>query len=318
MRTKKPRPQSSAAPQAPVVVRRGRGRLRIKRPLPDSVFDLTTLAAREPLDPGMPEPSWPSGDAAFLSAVLRAQRVPEALARRIAAAIPEGGPSDTTLGDRLSQALGATLAFAPVDDLLSARSLLLAGPSGAGKTTLAAKLAARRERGTTHLVTADGRRAGALAQLREYAAALGAPLFEAETPAALQAIAADRPEEPLILDTPGIDPADAAAWEALRPWIAAASALPVLVLPANATVEDALAATSHFRALGGGHAVLTRFDMVRRIGGALGASLAGVPLAGASVTPSFAYGLRPLTSEILAHRLLSGALEAARWQAPAA
>ncbi|HMK67242.1 MAG TPA: GTP-binding protein, partial [Stellaceae bacterium] len=107
-------------------------------------------------------------------------------------------------------------------------------------------------------------------------------------------------------------------WEALRPWIAAASAIPVLVLPANAPVEEALAAASHFRALGGLHAVLTRFDMVRRIGGALGASLAGVPLAGVSVTPNFAYGLRPLSPEILARRLLSGALETARWHVPAA
>jgi flagellar biosynthesis GTPase FlhF len=316
MRPGKPRSSAHPVPQTPVVVRRGRGRLRVKRPPSDSVFDLTRLAARDPVDPGMPEPSWPSGDTEFLTAVLRAQRVPEALTRRISAAIPIGGPIDVTLGKRFSEALGAAVAFAPLDELLNARALLLLGPHGAGKTTLAAKLAARRDRGTLRLVTADAGRAGALAQLREFATALGIPLLEAETPAALGAIAAGR--HPLIVDAAGIDPADAAAWAALKPWIAAAEALPLLVLPANAPAEDALTAARHFRALGGWHAVVTRFDMVRRIGGTLGATLAGVPLAGVSVSPNFAYGLRPLTPEILAHRLLSGALEAVRWQAPAA
>lgn len=316
MRPGKPRSSANTVPQTPVVVRRGRGRLRVKRPPSDAVFDLMRLAARDPIDPGIPEPSWPSGDVEFLTAVLRAQRVPEALARRISAAIPTGGPSDVTLGERLSEALGAAVAFAPLDEVLNAQVLLLTGPPGAGKTTLAAKLAARRDRGTLRLVAADTGRAGALAQLREFATALGIPLLEAETAAALGAIAAGR--NPLIVDAAGIDPADAGAWAALEPWIAATEALPVLVLPANAPAEDTLTAASHFRALGGRHAVVTRFDMVRRIGGALGATLAGVPLAGVSVTPNFAYGLRPMTAEILAHRLLSGALESVRWQAPAA
>ncbi|MGE5200555.1 MAG: hypothetical protein ACM3O6_00695, partial [Acidobacteriota bacterium] len=230
--------------------------------------------------------------------------------------IPTGGSSDVTLGERLSEALGATIAFAPLDEFLNAQVLLLTGPPGAGKTTLAAKLAARRNRGALRLVAADTGRAGGLAQLREFTTALGIPLLEAETPAALAAITAGR--HPLIVDAAGIDPPDAGAWAGLEPWIAAAEALPLLVLPANATVEDTITAASHFRALGGRHAVVTRFDMVRRIGGALGATLAGVPLAGVSVTPNFAYGLRPMTAEILAHRLLSGALEAMRWQAPAA
>ena len=59
-------------------------------------------------------------------------------------------------------------------------------------------------------------------------------------------------------------------------------------------------------------------SIVRRVGAVLGAAMAGLALAGASVTPHFAYGLRALTPEVLAQRLLSGALEEQRWRAPAA
>jgi hypothetical protein len=50
----------------------------------------------------------------------------------------------------------------------------------------------------------------------------------------------------------------------------------------------------------------------------LGAAVEGVAFSAVSVTPHFAYGLRPLTADVLGRRLLSGALEDARWHAPAA
>jgi len=289
----------------------------VRRPQRETSFDLLGTVARDGIDPGMPEPSWPSGDAAFLTAVLRAQRVPEPLVQRISAAIPLSVPSNTTLADRLSEALAICVDFGRLDDLLNAPRLLLAGPSGSGKTTLAGKLAVRSDRPDVRFVNALTGRAGGHAQLAEYAGTLGLPLIEAASPEDLGA-AAGRRKEPLVVDTCGIDPADGQAWEALRPWIAAADAMPLLVLPANAPVEDALIAARAFRALGGRHLLVTRFDMVRRVGGVLGAAMEGVALVAVSVTPHFAYGLRPLTPDVLARRLLSGALDEARWQAPAA
>jgi len=309
--------KSHASPNAPLVLRRGRGRLRVRRPQRETSFDLLSTIARDGIDPGMPEPSWPSGDAAFLTAVLRAQRVPEPLVQRISAAIPLSVPSNTTLPDRLAEALAIAVDFGRLEDVLNAPRVLLAGPAGAGKTTLAGKIAVRSDRQDVRLVDAQAGRAGGHAQLGEYAGTLGLALIGANGPEDLAAAVAGQ-TVPFIVDTGGIDAGDAQAWESLRPWIAAAEALPLLVMPANAPVDDALTAARAFRALGGRHLVVTRFDMVRRIGGVLGAATEGVALVSVSVTPHFAYGLRPLTADVLSRRLLSGALDETRWQAPAA
>ncbi|HKB47689.1 MAG TPA: hypothetical protein VKC57_08335, partial [Ktedonobacterales bacterium] len=76
--------------------------------------------ARDGTDPGMPDPSWPSGDAAFLTAVLRAQRVPEPLVQRISAAIPLAVPSNVRLPERLAEALAVGLDFGRLEDVLNA------------------------------------------------------------------------------------------------------------------------------------------------------------------------------------------------------
>lgn len=308
--------KTRAPANAPVVLRRARGRLRVRRPQRETTFDLLSTVARDGIDPGMPDPSWPSGDAAFLTAVLRAQRVPEPLVQRISAAIPLAVPSNVRLPERLAEGLAVGLDFGRLEDVLNAPSVLLAGPAGAGKTTLAAKLAVRSDRPAVRFVNAMAGRSRDASQLAEYAATLGTPVTEATDPAQLAPVRGR--DGMLLVDTGGIDAADGQAWESLRPWIAAADALPLLVLPANAPVEDALVAARAFRALGGRHLIATRFDMVRRVGGLLGAAMEGLALVAVSITPHFAYGLRALTAEILARRLLSGALDEARWQAPAA
>src|ERR1700732_5129850 len=128
MRVTKSRKIRRTSPNAPIVLRRGRGRLRVRRPQAETSFDLLSTVARDGIDPGMPEPSWPSSDAAFLTAVLRAQRVPEPLVQRISAAIPLTVPSNTTLADRLAEALAIGLDFGRLEDVLNAPRLLLAGP----------------------------------------------------------------------------------------------------------------------------------------------------------------------------------------------
>lgn len=57
-------------------------------------------------------------------------------------------------------------------------------------------------------------------------------------------------------------------------------------------------------AVGARRFVVTRLDIARRLGAVLAAADAGLALAGCSVTPHFAYGLRHLTPVVLAEHLL--------------
>jgi len=90
------------------------------------------------------------------------------------------------------------------------RVLAFVGPTGVGKTTTIAKLAARTyltEKRPVRLVTVDTYRIAGAEQLRTYGRILGVPCEVAMTPAALSEIVERaRPGELVFLDTPGRSP----------------------------------------------------------------------------------------------------------------
>lgn len=277
-----------------------------------AAFDLSAVAARGAGDPGMPERGWPADDVAFIGQVLRAQHTPEPLIGRLAAA---AGPTLRLL-DRLAASLGAVLRFMPLDDALRHSALLLLGPPGAGKTTLAAKLAARLGERHVLVISTDTARAGGVAQLEEYMNVLGLPVAVAENVAALRHTVAGASGRTVIIDTAGVALDDPDGAKDLRDLIEATGAEPVLVLPADSAAVEATTVAIAAAALGARMLIVTRLDLVRRIGGALAGADAGkLAFIGASVTPHFAFGLRAFTPEMLARRLLLGALHAERWRA---
>lgn len=281
------------------------------RPAP-AAFDLMAVAARGAGDPGMPERGWPTDDVAFIGQVLRAQHTPEPLIERLTAA---AGPMPRLL-DRLADSLGAVLRFMPLDDALRRSALLLLGPPGAGKTALAAKLAARLGERHVLVVSTDTARAGGVAQLEEYMDVLGLPVAVAENVAALRHAAAGASSRTVIIDTAGVALDDPEGADGLREIIEATDAEPVLVLPADTAAAEATTIAMAAAQLGARMLIVTRLDLVRRIGGALAGADAGkLAFIGASVTPHFAFGLRAFTPEVLARRLLTGALHEERWQA---
>ena len=79
---------------------------------------------------------------------------------------------------------------------------------------------------------------------------------------------------------------------------------PVLVLPATVDPGEAQEFAAAAVRIGATKLLLTRLDMARRLGGPLAAASAGLALAGASVTPHFAYGLKSLDANALAAHLL--------------
>jgi flagellar biosynthesis protein FlhF len=280
---------------------------------PAATFDLSAIAARGAGDAGMPERSWPADDVAFVGQVLRAQHTPEPLIDRLSAA---ASGTEPRLLDRLSTALGAVLRFMPLDDALRHSALLLLGPPGAGKTTLAAKLAARLGERHVLVISTDGSRAGGVAQLEEYMNVLGMPVAVAEDAPALRHAAAGAAGRTVIVDTAGVALDDPDGAGTLRDLIDASGAEPILVLPADTAADEAVALAEAAAALGARLLIVTRLDLVRRIGGVLAGADAGrLAVIGASVTPHFAYGLRAFTPEVLARRLLLGALHEERWHA---
>ena len=113
------------------------------------------------------------------------------------------------------------------------------GPPGVGKTTTIAKVAARaRARGERfRLVAADGYRVGAVEQLRLHANSIGCSFVVARTPAEVSAAVAGS-NLPVLVDTPGLSPAN----EMAGAFFAALGALPAvrthLVVPGSTTPRD--------------------------------------------------------------------------------
>lgn len=89
-------------------------------------------------------------------------------------------------------------------------TLFLIGPTGVGKTTTIAKLAARaviEQRQKVALIGIDTLRVGAIGQLETYARLLRLPLDVAYTPNELKALIGKHADKDLILvDTPGVSP----------------------------------------------------------------------------------------------------------------
>ena len=268
--------------------------------------------------------AWPTAPGLLIDDVLAFHRVPAVLAERLlnaaaaerdraVAAASAGSPGDDPLRD-LTAALAECLSFSSFPGLWRGGSLALVGAPGVGKTTLAGKLAARARRSRPILVNSDMSRVGVTAQLAEYSGVLGITIGTEDDAEALARSLRGRRRR-VIIDTSGINPFDRTAVGELAGLVRSARAEPVLVLPANVEPDEAMEIVDALRPLPIRRLLATRLDIVRRLGGLLTAAAAGnYAIVGASVTPHFTYGLRPLTPLILARRLLWAAIDNAHWR----
>lgn len=235
---------------------------------------------------------------------------PHGVGDELLAALVEGARQARLPDDlhRLETAFAQTFAFAPLAFAPSI-PIMLVGPTGAGKTSCAAKLSAAvmDEGGSAFIMTADAGRAGAVEQIQTYSDSLGVDYFIVDTPQDVEsALRMKKPTGAVILDTPGISPFDTGDLAALKSFLEASGGEAILVLPASGDAEEFKEWARAFADFGVKRAIITKFDATKRVGAALTAAHAGeMALAHFSESPFISEGLLPASAEYLARRLLA-------------
>jgi flagellar biosynthesis protein FlhF len=195
------------------------------------------------------------------------------VARSVTERLPDDYSADAA-HDWVAKVLAHNLRTSSVGDITDRGGVYaLVGPTGVGKTTTIAKLAARcvMKHGPSRLglIVTDDYRIGAQDQLRIYARLLGVPLYVAQTPDDLQQALATMADKHLVLiDTVGLGQHDSRV-QAQHDLLINSGVERLLVLNATAQAEtlEQVArayATHNNRPLPLAGAILTKLDEAAR------------------------------------------------------
>ena len=247
-------------------------------------------------------------DRGELLTLLRGHRAPDALAHALAESAEKAGLSNMTLA--LASALDKRVTTQPIE-LTRSAALLLTGPHGAGKTAVAAKLAAhaRMAGRSVKLIAGDAQGAGAVARLQTFAEHLDAPFVVAENAEALGVAVAEasKANELAIIDTAGFDPRNGKARSAFSALAKIDTVEALGVISATGDAEESSEIAAALTSLGARRLVVTGLDLVRRLGTLAAAASEGLALAHVTRSPFVAGGLESLTPLSLARALIEGA-----------
>jgi flagellar biosynthesis protein FlhF len=206
------------------------------------------------------------GEDAARDLVDRVRRLPSA-----------GEPLDAAaLKERVSDLVEAEISIAgPILPTPGRRHLVvLVGPTGVGKTTTIAKLAANfrlREKRRVGLITVDTYRIAAVEQLRTYADIIDLPMEIVATPREMhQAVARMADLDLILMDTAGRSPRDEVKIQELKSMLAEAAPDEVhLVLSSVAGAASLAKTAEQFAAVGTTALVLTKLDEAASLGNLL-------------------------------------------------
>ncbi len=192
----------------------------------------------------------------------------------------------------------------------SRRVAALIGPTGVGKTTTVAKLAAHAtlvEGRRVALVSLDDGRIGGTAALRAYASLLELPIIVAPPLGLAQALAQAKDAELVIVDTPGLSPAHPEAFAELgRRVTRAGEPVATHLCVAAATRSEELERIAHlYRVAEPAALLVTKVDEAIAVGSAVALRVrADLPLSFLTTGPSVPDDLRPANPEVLVDLLL--------------
>lgn len=183
------------------------------------------------------------------------------------------------------KAMAQKLPVMPQDIAQDGGAIALLGPTGVGKTTTAAKLAARHilrfGQGSVQFVGTDEYRIGAQEQLAAYGRILGAPLHRIQAADELADILQSRqPQELILVDTAGVGGRDLSLHQQFDCLAGQRNLHRALCLPAATAPQDLRLQARRFAATRPDCLILTKLDETRQLGSALGFVMAqGLPLA---------------------------------------
>ncbi len=196
------------------------------------------------------------------------------LVERLRRETTEGDREDLVmLRSRLARMIESDIAVAGPIHVESGRRRLVAlvGPTGVGKTTTIAKLAANfrlREKKRVGLITVDTYRIAAVEQLRTYADIIDLPMHVVSTPREMRdAVNSLSSMDLVLLDTAGRSPHDDVKIQELKSFLLEAAADEVhLVLSATAGAASLEKTAKQFAAVGTTHLLLTKLDEAAGLG----------------------------------------------------
>jgi flagellar biosynthesis protein FlhF len=151
------------------------------------------------------------------------------------------------------------------------RIVALVGPTGVGKTTTIAKLAANyrlREKRRVGLITVDTYRVAAVEQLRTYADIIDLPMEVVATPREMrEAVTRMSHLDLVLMDTAGRSPRDEIKIQELKSMLGEAEPDDVhLVLSSTAGAKSLIATTERFAEVGTTALLLTKLDEANSLG----------------------------------------------------
>jgi flagellar biosynthesis protein FlhF len=273
----------------------------------------------------IPQPSWSqqelSSSLARICRQLAAQHVDPHFSEQLvgelrAAAEREGLRGWCQLCQQLVHLVAVRIAVRPPVRLLPAtrRIVAVVGPTGVGKTTTLAKLAAHfqvREQQRVGLIAADTYRVAAAEQLRTYAQIMHLPMEVVSAPQQMRQ-ALDRMQEVdlVLLDTAGRSPRDIEQIGQLAELLAEARPDEIhLVLAGVASPSSQAAATETFAAVGARALVLTKIDEVASPGSLLPLLCnPRLPVSYVTDGQNVPHNIRPATRQLLAHLVVGDAI----------
>lgn len=260
-------------------------------------------------------PDLPPALAPAYAALLESD-APEILARRLVRLAadrlePDDYEHPAAIADALRNALAEMIPIAPPIALGGPRRIIaLVGPTGVGKTTTVAKLAANIKLAAAArvgLITVDTYRVAAVEQLRTYAEIIDVPLAVASEPRHMKTALAELGDVDLVfIDTAGRGPRDQVKIRELAEFLAQAEPDEVhLVLSAAAAPKSLKAAVEHFAAVAVNRVVLTKLDELEAPGALLGqVALSSRPLSYLTTGQTVPDDVEPADRDRLARLIL--------------